>query len=317
MFMEVATTRRDSVLAESRETVVRDCKLVQPTAMSAVPFIYERIAEKAKQVAPADEGGCLRALFGGRMERPSCGGAPLAPHVEAWYAERGLPILPGYGLTETSPVVAASTREFRRTGSVGRPLPNVAVQVAGDGEILVRGPTVMLGYWRDEAATTDMVRNGWLHTGDLGELDADGFLYVRGRKKELIVLSTGKKVFPTHVETLLTASPLIEQAAVFGDDRPGLVALIVSRSEGPPKGYQVRSEQIAAEIARCLVAAASEEQVRQFAIVDRPFSIDRGEMTAKLSLCRSVIERNFAAELDSIFSSTQRQEEHDERVANV
>jgi long-chain acyl-CoA synthetase len=290
------------VLAESRDTLARDCRLAQPTAMSGVPFVYQRIAEKVRAAAPAHEAATLREVFGGEMERLSCGGAPLPPHVEAWYAECGLSILPGYGLTETAPVIATSTTDVRRLGAVGRPLPGVEVQIADDGEILVRGPNVMLGYWQDEAATAAVIRNGWLHTGDLGQLDSDGFLYVRGRKKELIVLSTGKKVFPTRVESLLTASPLIEQAAVFGDGQPALVALIVPTACGLASGEErgARSESIAEEIARCLAAAAHEEQVRQFALLDRPFSIERGEMTGKLSLCRQVIARDFAAELNAL-----------------
>jgi len=300
------------VLAESRETLTRDCQLAQPTAMSAVPFVYQRIAERIQASAPTDEGAALRDVFGGKMERPSCGGAPLAPHVEAWYAECGLPILPGYGLTETSPVIATSTTDCWRRGSVGRPLPDVEVRIARDGEIVVRGPNVMLGYWQDEAATAEMIRDGWLYTGDLGELDDDGFLYVVGRKKELIVLSTGKKVVPTRVESLLTASPLIEQAAVFGEGRPALVALIVPSASGFAK-----RESIDEEIKRCLATAAHEEQVRHFSLLDRPFSIERGELTAKMSLCRNVIARNFAAELSATFNSPQRHNEHNERIVNV
>jgi long-chain acyl-CoA synthetase len=158
----------------------------------------------------------------------------------------------------------------------------------------------MLGYWRDVAATAEVIRDGWLHTGDLGELDADNFLFIRGRKKELIVLSTGKKVLPTRVENLLTASPLIEQAAVFGDGQCGLVALIVPVASS--KEREEKSEMFAAEIKRCLMSAAHEEQVRHFTLLDRPFSIERGELTPKLSLCRKVIERNFASELDKALS---------------
>ena len=158
-----------------------------------------------------------------------------------------------------------------------------------------------------------MIRDGWLHTGDLGELDADGFLSIRGRKKELIVLSTGKKVSPTRVEALLTASPLIEQAAVFGDGQCGLVALIVPAARGLATTAS-NAMRIDAEINRCLAAAAHEEQVRRFAILDRPFSIERGELTAKLSLCRAVIARNFAAELKQLepqrTQSSQREKEN-------
>jgi long-chain acyl-CoA synthetase len=296
------------VLAEHRETLARDCQLAQPTALSAVPYLYQRIADRIRAAAPRDESQALRAFFGGRMERLSCGGAALSPDVEAWFAERGLHVLPGYGLTETSPVVATSTIAGRRMGSVGRLLPNVEVRIADDGEILVRGSNVMLGYWHDEDATEEVLRDGWLHTGDLGKLDAVGFLYIDGRKKEMIALSTGNKAFPTRVESLLTASPLIEQAAVFGEGEPALVALIVASAGGVTESGAEPPDrrQIGDEINRCLAAASREEQVRAFAVLDRPFSIEQGELTPKLSLCRQVIARNFAAELTSLYQSLNR-----------
>jgi long-chain acyl-CoA synthetase len=186
-------------------------------------------------------------------------------------------------------------------------LSGVEVRISEEGEILARGPNIMPGYWRDEAATAESVRGGWLHTGDLGEIDADGFLYVRGRKKELIVLSTGKKVVPSQVESLLTSSPLIEQAAVFGDGCSGIVALIVPAGDGGAASMEqgawskeqgaARDARYAVEIKLCLAAAAHEEQVHQFVLIDRAFSIEHGELTPKLSLCRKVIARSFAAEL--------------------
>ncbi|HEY3395944.1 MAG TPA: AMP-dependent synthetase/ligase [Lacipirellulaceae bacterium] len=290
------------VLGESRDTLARDCQLVQPTALNAVPFLYQRIAEKIAASGAADQSAALRHFFGGRMERLTSGGAPLAPNIEKWYAEQGLPVLQGYGLTESSPVISVSTFAANRFGAVGQPLPGLEVRVARDGEVLCRGPNVMLGYWHDEPATAEAIRDGWLHTGDLGELDADNFLYIRGRKKELIVLSTGKKVLPTRVENLLTASPLIEQAAVFGDGQCGLVALIVPAACDASGSEQrgASSERIAAEIECCLQSAAHEEQVHHFVLLDRPFSIERGEMTPKLSLCRETIEANFSAELRRI-----------------
>lgn len=242
------------------------------------------------------------------MEHLTSGGAPLAPNVEQWYAAQGLPVLQGYGLTEAGPVISFSTSSANRCGAVGQPIPGVEVRIANDGEVLCRGPNVMLGYWHDEAATAGAVRDGWLHTGDLGELDADNFLYIRGRKKELIVLSTGKKVLPTRVENLLTASPRIEQAAVFGDGQCGLVALIVPAGGLVGDGEQdAQRNEIAAEINRCLSSAAHEEQIHHFVLLDRPFSIERGEMTPKLSLCRTTIEANFAAALESMLPHrTQR-----------
>jgi long-chain acyl-CoA synthetase len=160
---------------------------------------------------------------------------------------------------------------------------------------------VMLGYWRDEVASAEALNSGWLHTGDLADVDDEGFVTIRGRKKELIVLSTGKKVFPTRVEALLTASPLIQQAAVFGDGRCGLVALIVPTMYGndASAGLGFR-ERIGLEIKRCLEGAAHEEQIHCFVVLDRPFSMERGELTAKMSVCRDVIARNFGVELDSM-----------------
>jgi long-chain acyl-CoA synthetase len=293
------------VLGESRETLLRDCQLAQPTVLNGVPYMFQRIADRVRASGAADEAAALAFVFGGQMLQLACGGAAIAPEIEAWYAACGLPVSPGYGLSEASPVITVSTRDAQRLGTVGRPIGGVEVRIAADGEVLVRGPNVMLGYWQDEeatdgAATAEAIRDGWLHTGDLGSLDADGFLTIRGRKKELIALSTGKKVSPTRVEALLTASPLIEQVAVFGEGRPGLTALVVSSACGlAPNSAELR-ESLAAEIKRCLTPAAHEEQVRDFVVLDRPFSIERGELTPKMSLCRAVIERNFAEELKTI-----------------
>jgi long-chain acyl-CoA synthetase len=289
------------VLGESRETLLRDCQLVQPTALNAVPFVYQRIMDGICNSTAIDKRAALRAAFGGRMETLFCGGAPVAPGVETWYADQGLPLLPGYGLTEASPVIAVTTRHARRLGTVGQAIPGIENRIAPDGELLTRGPHVMLGYWQNAVATAEAIEDGWLRTGDLAELDADGFLTIRGRKKELIVLSTGKKVSPTRVESLLTASPLIDQAAVFGDGQCGLTALIVPATRSLAKSEErgARSESFRQEIDRCLAHAAHEEQIHRFTLLDRPFSIDRGELTAKMSLCRSVIARNFAAELNA------------------
>ncbi len=289
------------VVAENRETLARDLQLVRPTAINAVPYIYQRIAEQIR-AAGGDETANLRSFFGGNIEMLNCGGAPLAPEIEAWYASHGMPVLIGYGLTETSPVIAVSTPRANRAGAVGRPLPKVEVRIAEDGEILARGPNMMLGYWRDEAATAEISRDGWLQTGDLGALDEDGFLFIRGRKKEMIVLSTGKKVTPTRVELLLTASPLIDQAAVFGDNLSGLIALVVPSAcgLGPSPEHATTHARFTTEINRCLQSAAHEEQVHRFELLDRPFSIEHGELTAKLSLCRSVIARSFAIELNRL-----------------
>lgn len=292
------------VIGESRETLARDCQLVRPTVLNAVPYVYQKIADRIRAAGedPGTERQKLRGFFGGRIETLCAGGAPLAPDVEQWFAERELPVLVGYGLTESAPVITVSSPTAHRLRAVGRALPDVEVRIADDGEILTHGPHVMMGYWQNEQATSEAIRDGWLHTGDLGQLDADGFLRISGRKKEMIVLSTGKKVHPTNVESLLTASPLIEQAAVFGEGRPCLVALIVP-AEVTPADLPSSRTAIAREIERCLQSASREEQVRNFALLDRPFSIVRRELTAKLSLCRSIIAENFADELEYLYKT--------------
>jgi long-chain acyl-CoA synthetase len=294
------------VLAESRASLVRDCQLAQPTVLNGVPYLYQRIADRVRASGATDEAAALAAMFGGRMKQLSCGGAVVAPEIEAWYADRGMPLLPGYGLTEASPVISLSTPMARKLRSVGRPLKGIDVRIGDDGEVLVRGPNVMLGYWQDEAATAEVIRDGWLQTGDLGELDEESFLTIHGRKKELIVLSTGKKVSPTRVESLLTASPLVEQVAVFGEGRTALVALVAPTACGLAGDSAELRDKLAADIHRCLAAAACEEQVRDFAILDRPFSIERGELTPKQSLRRDVIARNFAVELAELASRATR-----------
>jgi long-chain acyl-CoA synthetase len=296
------------VLAESRETLARDLQLVRPSALNAVPYVFQKIAEKVR-AGGGDESTALRNFLGGKMEILNCGGAPIPSETEAWFNVHGQTLLTGYGLTETSPVISASTPLARRPGSVGRVLSGIEVRIAGDGEPLTRGPNLMLGYWHDEAATADTIRDGWFHTGDFAAFDTDGFLFIQGRKKELIVLSTGKKVAPTRVELLLTASPVIAQACVFGDGHHGLVALVVPPTNATSASGLARPQTLtdqhgvyAAEITRCLQSAAREEQIHAFTILDRPFSIARGELTAKLSLCRSVIAQNFAAELKRLIS---------------
>src|SRR5262249_54904372 len=152
---------------------------------------------------PAETGRRLRKIFGPRVEYLSSGGAPLPPAIAQTFHDAGLLLLQGYGLTETSPVISFNRKERYKLDTVGPPLPGVEVRIAPDGEILTRGPHVMKGYWNDPKATAETIRDGWLHTGDLGELDVDGFLKITGRKKELMVLSNGKKVVPNHLEGLL------------------------------------------------------------------------------------------------------------------
>jgi long-chain acyl-CoA synthetase len=305
------------VLAESRDTILRDCQLARPTVINAVPYFYQKVASGLGDTPAEVDGTALRQALGGEVTRCYCGGAGLAPETEAFFADRGLPILCGYGLTEASPVVTATTFETYAAGTVGRPLPNIDVRLAADGELLVRGPSVMQGYWRDEAATAETIRDGWLSTGDLAEWAQGGNLRIVGRKKEMIVLATGNKVAPTRIEQLLVGSPWIEQCCVVGDGRKCLAALIVPnperlRTEIRRRRLIVWSRRRAlnhskilalyrSEIDRCLASVASFEQVGPFLLLGRGFSVEAGEMTPKLSLCRSVIERGFSREIEAMY----------------
>ncbi|MBA4106310.1 MAG: hypothetical protein C0485_11175 [Pirellula sp.] len=310
------------VLAESRDTILRDCQLAQPTVINAVPYFYQKIADSLRNRDQPADAATLRQAFGGAVKRCYCGGAGIAPEVEQFFAERDLPILCGYGLTEAAPVVTASTFENYAAGTVGRPLPNLEVQLAADGELLVRGPNVMQGYWHDNAATAAAIQAGWLHTGDLAAWSDGGNLRIVGRKKEMIVLATGNKVAPTQVEQLLTGSPWIEQCCVVGDGRNCLAALIVPnpdllRQEIRRRRLLVWSRRRALthpkiialyrqEIDRCLAAAASFEQVGPFVLLGRGFSVEAGEMTPKLSLCRRMIEGIFSGEIERMYGGVPR-----------
>jgi long-chain acyl-CoA synthetase len=306
------------VLPESRETVLRDCKLARPTVLNAVPYFYQKVADGLRGALAEVSPAALRDALGGEITRCYCGGAALPPEVEQFFAERQLPILSGYGLTEASPVITASHHDRYAPGTVGRPLANLEVRLAADGEIEARGESIMPGYWRNEADTRAVLADGWLHTGDLGEWDGHGNLRIVGRKKEMLVLSTGKKVAPTRIEQLLLGSPWIEQCCVVGDGRKCLAAIVV------PNGDALRAEiarrrlfvwskrralnhpQVIAlyreEIDRCLAGAADFEQVAAFTLIGRGFSAEAGEVTPKLSLRRSVVEQNFSREIEQMYA---------------
>lgn len=322
-------------LARSRDTVFDDCRFVQPTFLNGVPSFYQRAVRHLRQVGRSQEPGALRELFGGRLELCNAGGAPLADDVHEFYYSQGVPILQGYGLTETSPVISVSTPTADRRGCVGRPLADVQVRIAEDGEVLTRGPHLFAGYYRDERSTAEAIRDGWFHTGDLGSLDAEGFLRITGRKKELIVLANGRKVAPLAIEAALTADPLFHQAIVFGDGATHLVALVhldpveseVVRRQDESASSDVRCEgrrlptapatesvggeeaaflaRVAARIAAVLADRAPWEQVRSFAVLREPLSQESGELTAKHSLRRAEIGRRHAELIRRLYAVRQ------------
>lgn len=306
-------------LAESRESVIADCHAIHPTYINGVPYFYDKLFRGLCEHGVQDSPGALKAALGGAMESCGAGGAALPTHLYDYFQSQGVPLLQGYGLSESSPVITLSTESQHRQGSCGRPLPGIEVRIAADGEILTRGPHVMRGYYENAAATAEVLKDGWLYTGDLGRLDADGFLYITGRKKEILVTSGGKNIAPVYLESLLTQDPLFLQALVLGDGRSYLAALIVPnlpllRDEVNRRGSKVaegdgllsHSEALALcreRIDRQLAEVSTYEQVRKFTLLPRAFSLEAGELTAKLSLRRKQIEANFAAEIRAMYGS--------------
>lgn len=295
-------------LAESRETVVQNCHEVHPTILNGVPYFFELIRRALTADGVEQTPDALKTLLGGRIKLCCSGGAALPDHLFDYFAANGIPLLQGYGLTESSPVITVSTEEHVRRGAVGKPIADVEIAIAEDGEVISRGPHIMVGYWQKPEATAEIIRDGWLYTGDLGRIDDDGFLYITGRKKEIIVTAAGKNVAPVKLESLLTEDPTIAQALVIGDDKSYLTALIVPESaaieerikaSGP--GTQAR-DIIDQAISARLASVSHHEQVRKFAIIETPFSIERGEMTPKLSLRRKVIEQNYSAEIKAMYA---------------
>jgi long-chain acyl-CoA synthetase len=297
-------------IAESAETLVQDLADVQPTHLASVPRFYEKVLTLVADPDPRVVSQRLRDLFGPRINWLSSGGAPLPHPVARAYADAGVLVLQGYGLTETSPVISFNCKEAYKLDTVGRPLSGVEVKIAADDEVLTRGPHVMKGYWKNPAATAEAIRDGWFHTGDLGEVDADGFLKITGRKKELLVLSNGKKVVPSYIEGLLQSDPCIDQAVVCGEGRNFLTALIVPhwdnvravlkdvRADGESPAVMALLQQ---RIEAALADVSSTEHVKKFLIVPQPFSVAEGELTVSLKLRRNVVLAKYAQQLEELY----------------
>jgi long-chain acyl-CoA synthetase len=246
----------------------------------------------------------VRALLGGELRLAVSGGAPLSPEIAQFFASLGILILEGYGLTECTTASHMNWPRHYRFGTVGLALPGVETRAAEDGEILLRAGTVFVGYHGDPAATAATVdTDGWLHTGDIGSLDADGFLTITDRKKDIIVTSGGKNVSPQNIENALRSTPAIAQALVIGNRRPYLTALIV-----PEQDAARTSEELAALVEQDVAGVNRElgrvEQIRRFAVLERDFSADLGEVTPTLKLRRHVCEEHFGDLIDSLYTDT-------------
>ncbi|MDQ0681607.1 long-chain acyl-CoA synthetase [Streptomyces achromogenes] len=265
----------------------------------------------------------LRAALGGRVHRATSGGSPLHRDLSLFYEGIGIYVHDGYGLTETAGGITMQPLGREKSGTVGQPLPGMDVRVANDGEILVRGPSVFQGYVNDDAATRAALAGGWLATGDLGFLDSDGYLTINGRKKDVIITSSGKSVAPTALEQRLRMHPLVHQAVVVGDNRPCVGALITLDPDflahwrrslalhGDPQSREAREENaLREEIGRAVAAANSSvsrsESIRAFRILPQPFDQANGLLTPSMKLRRDSIVAHYAAEIEAMYQARAR-----------
>jgi len=256
--------------------------------------------------------GKIRERFGGRLRVAASGAAPLGADLAEFYEAIGMPLIEGYGLTEGG-VAALNPIHAPRPGSIGKALTGVEFRLDEEGEIVIRSPALSRGYYKDAEATAEVLRDGWLHTGDIGTIDADGYIYITGRKKELIVSSNGKKIFPSRVETLFKLEPLINQVLLAGDKLPHLVALFTihapvaeaipgAKDSGAPLH---ESPQVVAEVQKIVNRVNKQlapfEQVKRFRIVHREFGIEHGEVTATMKVRRKQVLENFRDEVDALY----------------
>jgi long-chain acyl-CoA synthetase len=341
------------------KNLVNDLQAVRPTFVLSVPRVFEKVYNSAKQRAEADGKGRifaraeqvavaysealetdagpgwalrarhalfdrlvyrrLRAALGGRCENAISGGAPLGARLAHFFRGIGVTIYEGYGLTETSPAVAANVPEAIRIGTVGRPLPGVTVRTADDGEILIKGDLVFRGYWNNAEATAEALdADGWFHSGDLGELDDDGYLKITGRKKELIVTAGGKNVAPAVLEDRLRAHPLVSQCLVVGDRQPFIAALVTVDEEAWPQWLSANGRESGATVADLREddqlrkeiqlavddanrAVSQPEAIKVFRILPRDFSEATGELTPSMKVKRSMVQKEYSDEIAAIY----------------
>jgi long-chain acyl-CoA synthetase len=341
--------------AEGAETLAANLLEARPTIMTAVPRLYEtmhrrimlgverkgRVArgmfEKAvtigrKRAALASPNvgerlleplldrsvrAGLRRRFGGRLKAMVSGGAALNPEIGSFFLALGVRLLQGYGQTEAAPVIACNVPSRIKIDTVGPPLDGVEVRIAEDGEILVAGDNVMKGYWNDPQATAQVLTDGWLHTGDVGSIDPDGYICITDRKRDFIKNSGGEMISPARVEGYLTLEPEIAQAMVFGDRRPYLVAVVVPETEfaaafaaanGVPAEIATLAadpgfaKAVGAAVARVNRGLAPIERVRRFVIASEPFTIANGQMTPTMKVKRYTIREAYGAAVDALYN---------------
>lgn len=261
----------------------------------------------------------IRHLLGGRVEAAISGGAPLGERLGHFYRGAGVRVLEGYGLTETTAGATLNLTTSHKVGSVGRPIPSTTIKIDDDGEVLIKGPIVMRGYWQNDSANKEVFTDdGFFRSGDLGRIDSEGFLYIVGRKKELIVTSGGKNVAPAVLEDRLRAHPLISQCMVVGDNKPFIAALVTldqdalkswiaaNKKDGASVADLVNDPTLNAVIQTAVdeanKAVSRAESIRKFTILPTDFSIAGGQLTAKLSVKRHVVAQQFAKEIEALFA---------------
>ena len=279
------------------------------------PFLQAIMGKVADRLV----GAKIRARMGGRLRFCISGSAPISPQILEFFFAIGIPIIEGYGLTETSPVICLNRPGREKPGSVGPPVPGVEVKIGVEGEILTRGPHIMAGYFRNEAATREAIRDGWFHTGDVGRIDADGTLTITDRLKDLLVTAGGKKVAPQPIETRLKDSPWIAEAVLLGDRRPYVACLLVPdfaalEAEATLRGWSTSSREelvrrpevraiYAAEIERLNADLAQFEKVKQFEVLSRELSQEAGELTPSLKVKRRVVLQRFSDSIERLYSA--------------
>jgi long-chain acyl-CoA synthetase len=324
--------------AEGADTLAANMLEVRPTIMTAVPRLYEvmhqricRAVERegrfrrglferavtigrkraaAEPPRPSERvldlfldrlvRAKLRRRFGGRLKAMVSGGAPLNPDVGSFFLALGINLLQGYGQTEAAPVISCNLPGRVKIDTVGPPLDGVRTRLAEDGELLVSGDNVMKGYWNDPVGTARAIADGWLHTGDIGIIDKDGYIRITDRKRDFIKNSGGEMISPARVEGYLTLEPEIAQAMVCGDRRPYLAAVIVPDPEFVREGADPQ-KAIAAAVARVNRGLSAAERVRRFVIAAEPFTIANGQLTPTLKIRRHAIREAYGEALDRLY----------------
>ena len=363
-WVQVACVENRATMGHSADVknLLADLATFRPTFLLAVPRVFEKVYNTAKQRAHAEGKGRifdaaenaavaysqagergpvalprrlqhalfdrlvytrLRAAMGGQVAYAVSGGAPLGPRLGHFFRGVGVTVLEGYGLTETSAPATVNLPTALRIGTVGRPLPGVAVRIAPDGEIALCGDNVFRGYWRNPDATHEAAREGWFSTGDMGELDADGFLRITGRKKEILVTAGGKNVAPAVLEDRLRAHPLVDQCMVVGDQQPYIACLVTldpdalgpwltSRGRSPqtPVADLVEDPELVAELQKGVDDAnktvSRAEGIRRFRVLPAAWTEEGGQLTPSLKLKRSVVLQECAADVASLYPGSGR-----------